>query len=292
MSGAVNLATPDRIIAQEREASRRPLTAPDRASSRSNVSAEIEISSVGKTYEARTGEVAALSDVSLRIASGSFVSVVGRSGCGKSTLLRLLAGLIRPTTGTVRISGRAVDGPPREARYVFQDYGQSLLPWKTVGENVRFGLAHAYRPDADRDFATAAEEHLAMVGLAGVSSRYPWELSGGMQQRVAIARAVSARPSVLLMDEPFSSIDALSRAQLQDMLLTLWARLNITIVCVTHDIEEAIYLSDRVIVLAPDGAGVAADVAIELPRPRSQVETRELDAYLHYRRQLLRLVLD
>jgi ABC-type nitrate/sulfonate/bicarbonate transport system ATPase subunit len=252
----------------------------------------LRLHGLAKTYASRAGEVTGLRPVSLAIPAGSLVAVVGRSGCGKTTLLRLLAGLLAPSGGFVEIDGQLVNGPPVETRTVFQDYAQSLLPWQTVAQNVGFGLRHAYLRDAATPDAEAVRAILAEIGLADAADRYPWELSGGMQQRVAIARALCARPRILLMDEPFSAVDALSRATLQDLVLRLWSRLGITIVLVTHDIEEAVYLADRVLVLAPGGAGIAADEMISLPRPRHQVETRESPEYLEHRRRLLRLVLD
>ncbi len=247
--------------------------------------AALEADDVGKIYWSRSGAVEALAPLRLSIVPGSFVTIVGRSGCGKSTLLRLFAGLTPATMGSVRADLDVT-------RYVFQEYAQSLFPWLTVERNVRFGAIHGSGPRAHDDTAAAVRESLAAVGLTGVERRYPWELSGGMQQRVAIARALAARPAVLLLDEPFSSVDALSRATLQDMIADVWSRLGITIVLVTHDIDEAIYLADRVIVLGPAGSGIVADVAIDLPRPRRQVETRALDAYVSLRGDLLRLVLD
>ncbi len=257
----------------------------------SDCSHDLRLRNAGKSYNGRNGSVRALAPVSLSFAAGSFVAIVGRSGCGKSTLLRLLAGLIDATEGTVELGSATLNGPADQVRYVFQDYGQSLLPWKTVAQNVAFGVRHGYRGQTSQH-ASSVTENLALVGLEDAGARYPWELSGGMQQRVAIARALSARPSVLLLDEPFSSVDALSRAQLQDTVLDLWSKLNVTVVLVTHDIEEAIYVADRVVVLGPGGTGVIADVAIDLLRPRSQIETRERPQYLAYRRDLLRLVLE
>ena len=252
----------------------------------------LRLHGISKTYEGRAGAVAALAPVSLHIEPGSLVAVVGRSGCGKTTLLRLLAGLIEPSGGFIELDGARVSGPPVSARYVFQDYAQSLLPWQTVARNVAFGLRHAFQRDTGENTEQEVAGLLREIGLADAARRYPWELSGGMQQRVAIARALCAQPRILLMDEPFSAVDALSRATLQDLLLRLWGRLGITIVLVTHDIDEAVYLADRVLVLAPGGAGIAADHAIHLPRPRHQVETRESPEYLEHRRHLLRLVLD
>lgn len=253
----------------------------------------LRIDGVGKTY-ARGGRVVhALKGVTLGIDGGSFVTIVGRSGCGKSTLLRLMAGLIAPSDGAIALDGAEVDGPPGVARCVFQDYVQSLLPWKTIDENVRFGVAHACKPEIrtrDQQLA-AAREALDLVGLGHAFGRYPWELSGGMQQRVAIARALASRPQLLLMDEPFSSVDALSRANLQDMVLKVWTQIGNTVVFITHDIDEAVYLSDRVIVLNATGEGVQADIAIEAPRPRDQLTTREHPAYLHARRSIFQLVM-
>jgi NitT/TauT family transport system ATP-binding protein len=251
----------------------------------------IEASAVSMSYDSRGGRVQALSNISVDIVAGSFVSVVGRSGSGKSTLLRLFAGLLRPTEGVVSIDSLPPAGSVPTARYVFQDYSQSLLPWQTVADNVAFGLRHSLAPEKDEDRRSAVGRYLAAVGLEDTGSRYPWELSGGMQQRVAIARALASKPDILLMDEPFSAVDALSRAQLQDLMLDIWSDTCLTVVLVTHDIEEAIYLSDRVIVLGPSGRGVNADLDIKLPRPREQVETREQHDYLSLRRELHGLVL-
>lgn len=264
--------------------------APITAASATARGGHVEIEAVTKSYGAGGKAVAALRPVSLAIEPGSFVTIVGRSGCGKSTLLRLIAGLARPDGGLIRIDGAPVEGPPDGVRYVFQDYGQSLLPWKSARANVAFGLRHAH--GGRRAGAGLEAEYLRAVGLEAAADRYPWQMSGGMQQRLAIARALASDPELLLLDEPFSAVDALSRAQLQDMLLGIWQELGVTIVLVTHDIEEAIYLADRVIVLAPGGAGVQADVRIGLPRPRRQVETRESAEYLAHRRELLRLVLE
>jgi NitT/TauT family transport system ATP-binding protein len=248
---------------------------------------------VRKSFQVQGRTVQALSDVSLRFEPGSFVSIVGRSGCGKSTLLRILCGLTNPTSGTVSVGGQPVTAPPR--RYLFQDYAQSLLPWKTVEANIEFGARHPCTPEgaADPEARRAVvERSLKTIGLTHTAKRYPWELSGGMQQRVAIGRLLASDPQILLMDEPFSAVDALSRAHLQDVVLRLWEDLRLTVVLVTHDIDEAVYLSERVIVVNAAGNGIDADVAIDLPRPRTQVETRELPAYLDLRRRLLRLVLD
>jgi NitT/TauT family transport system ATP-binding protein len=248
---------------------------------------------LGKDYTSVAGAVVrALSPIDLEIEARSFTALVGRSGCGKSTLLKLLAGLERPTTGSVFLDGEPVLRPPAKVRYVFQNYSESLFPWKTVGANVEFGLRHAYsRDNTGASSSELVRRYLAEVGLNGIEERYPSELSGGMQQRVAIARALAARPEVLLLDEPFSAVDALSRAQLQDLTLRLWHDHHLTILFVTHDIDEALYLADRVIVLKEKGGGVQSDIQVGFDRPRHQIATREHAGYLADRRRLLNLVL-
>src|SRR5262245_26167335 len=233
--------------------------------------------------------VTAISRISLGVERERFVSLIGPSGCGKSTLLQIIAGLFAPSVGEVRLAGRRVVGPPFEVIYVFQQYTKSILPWKTVRQNVAFGLEN--RGELQRgQISERCAEYIRMVNLEGAEDRYPWQLSGGMQQRVAIARALACQPRVLLMDEPFSSVDALTRSGLQDLLLRLWTNLHLTIVFVTHDIDEAVYLSQRVVVLTRAPATVRNDVCIDLPYPRHQISTREDPRYLQYRRQLLREV--
>ncbi len=256
----------------------------------------IQITSLSKSYKSVLGsDVVGLAPVSLSLRAGELVSIVGRSGCGKSTLLRLIAGLEKPSSGRVTIDGNAVTRPPASVRYLFQNFGESLLPWRTVGNNVRFGLRYSYRPVALPGVADAdeaiVERLLDEVGLLNTSTRYPAELSGGMQQRVAIARALAANPEVLLLDEPFSAVDALSRATLQDLLLGVWQRHALTVVFVTHDIDEALYLSDRVVVLAPRGEGIRMDLSVPVPRPRDQIATRQDPTFLALRRGILSYVL-
>jgi len=249
----------------------------------------IRVNRLSVQFQGKRGRVDALTDISLQVAGGEFVALVGRSGSGKSTLLRAIGGLTRASTGRVLIGDEAVAEPPPQIRFVAQDYSQSLLPWLTVRENVRFGERHAVRQAGDGEFSI--EELIGYVGLSHAIDRYPRELSGGMQQRVAIARAIASRPEFMLLDEAFGSVDALSRATLQDMMLDLWARFGFTAILVTHDIDEAIYVADRVVVLKEDGRGIAADVSVNLPRPRNQLETREHPRYLEYRRELLEHVL-
>ncbi len=231
---------------------------------------------------------AALEDVSFSIAAGQFVSIVGPSGSGKTTLLRCIAGLHAPTRGEVRIADEPVIGVPDSLAVVFQDYGRSLFPWMRVGENVELPLRRLHlAPDERRH---RVESALAEVGLPDASDRYPWQLSGGMQQRVAIARAVAYRPRVLLMDEPFASVDAQSRADLQDMALGVWRAHGSTVVFVTHDIDESVYLADRVLVLSTPPTTVVAEIGVGLPRPRDQIETRASPAFVAARAEVARLI--
>ena len=248
----------------------------------------ISVDSASYAYQGRNGRVQALQGVSLQVRRGEFVAIVGRSGSGKSTLLRLIGGLIHANSGTVQVHGQAVQGPPPHARFVAQDYTQSLLPWLTVEDNIRFGARHAVDTGGPAGIVGQVAD---LVGLGHALRRYPRELSGGMQQRVAIARALASRPDVLLLDEAFGSVDALSRAQLQDMVLALWQQLGFTAILVTHDIDEATYLADRVVVMDAHGHGLAASLDVNLPRPRHQVQTRESARYLDCRRTLLDHVL-
>jgi ABC-type nitrate/sulfonate/bicarbonate transport system ATPase subunit len=203
--------------------------------------------------------------------------------------LRAVGGLTAATRGAVRIGDQQVSEPPPQIRFVAQDYSQSLLPWLTVRQNVAFGERHAVTSSGK--FAVSIDEIIEEVGLSHARDRYPRELSGGMQQRVAIARAIASRPEIILLDEAFGSVDALSRATLQDLMLELWQKFGFTAVLVTHDIDEAIYMADRVLVLNAAGQGLAAEIPITLPRPRRQIETREHPRYLEYRRKLLESVL-
>ena len=239
-----------------------------------------------KAYESAGRTTLALDGVEVEVERGTFVSIVGPSGCGKSTLLQIVAGLVPASAGDVFLDGRRVQEPPPPAIYVFQQYTRSLFPWKTVERNVAYGLENRERLSrAEIDART--RELIRLVKLDGFEHHYPWQLSGGMQQRVAIARALVCRPDLLLMDEPFSSVDALTRVGLQELLLRLWRELDLTVVFVTHDTDEAIYLSTRVVALSRAPATVAADIAIDLPHPRDQIATRELPRYLEYRHRLL-----
>ena len=241
---------------------------------------------VTKTYGGRGGEVAALSPVDLDVRRGEFLTIIGPSGCGKSTLLQIAAGLVPATAGTVSLDGRPVTAPPRGIVYLFQQYTRSLFPWRTVRSNVAFALSGTglgRRQRADR-----AQSFLALVGLDTFGDHYPWQLSGGMQQRVAIARALAAEPAALLMDEPFSAVDALTRVEMQALLLDIWStRQGLTIVLVTHDVEEAVYLSDRIAVMGRRPSTVERVLETGLPRPRDPVATRQDPVFLRHRGELL-----
>ncbi len=221
---------------------------------------------VSKTYADRLGHpVEALSDVSLAVEAEEFVALLGPSGCGKSTLLSIVAGLLRPTAGGVFLEGALATGRSATAM-VFQEF--ALFPWRTVQANVEFGLEELGVPPRER--AARAREHIALTGLAGFEAKYPHQLSGGMRQRVGIARALAVDPAVLLMDEPFSALDAQTRQLMQEELLTLWERTRKTILYVTHNIQEAVYLADRVVVLSRRPGRVLATVPVELGRPRAE----------------------
>lgn len=247
----------------------------------------LEVVDLSKEFAAVNGgqtRVAVLDSVSLRCARGSFTSIVGPSGCGKSTLLQVIAGFLHPDRGEVRLRGSVVKEPHRAIVYLFQQYNRSLFPWKTVEQNVAFGLKG--RRHDPRTRAQEVAGVLETVGLGGFERYYPWQLSGGMQQRVAIARALIRRPEVILMDEPLSSVDALTRAGLQDELLRLWKQFGITVLFITHDIEEAVYLSQRVVVLSRAPARVVEDFTVPLSYPRRQIATREDPVYLDLRRRI------
>ena len=246
----------------------------------------LRIRGLRKSFAAPGGTTVALGGVDLDVERGSFLSIVGPSGCGKSTLLQIVAGLVPATAGHVMLDGRQVDGPPPSAIYVFQQYTRSLFPWKTVERNVAFGL-EVREQLPRRAIAERTRELIGLVKLTGFERHYPWQLSGGMQQRVAIARALACRPAILLMDEPFSAVDALTRVGLQELLRRLWRELGLTIIFVTHDVDEGVYLSTRVVALSRAPATVASDHAIELPDPRDQILTRALPRYLDYRAALL-----
>jgi NitT/TauT family transport system ATP-binding protein len=222
------------------------------------------------------------------VRAGEFLCVVGPSGCGKTTLLKCLSGLLRPTSGAAYLEGRRIDGPPSHLSLVFQEYSRSLLPWMTVRGNVVLPLLAQGKRRKER--SRLAAEALGAVGLTEFADHHPWQLSGGMQQRVAIARALAYQPHLLLMDEPFASVDAQTRADLEDLVLQVHAEFGITVVFVTHDIDESVYLADRVIVLTHRPTTIMETVEVTLPRPRNQIATKELPDFTRLRGHVFRLI--
>ena len=243
---------------------------------------------VERFHHAYTPEQLVAANISFDVKAGEIVSIVGPSGCGKTTLLKSLAGLIKPTGGTIRFQGKVVQGVPDGLAIVFQEYGRSLLPWTTVNGNIELPLRYqSITPDECR---RRVAESLQAVDLSGFGERYPWQLSGGMQQRVAIARALAYRPKLLLMDEPFASVDAQTRADLEDLVAAVRDQFEITIVLVTHDIDESVYLSDRVIVLSRPPSTVLAQVDIDISRPRDQIKTRAMQQFVEKRSEIAQMI--
>lgn len=245
----------------------------------------LDVRGLRKVYTGNDRTVEALQDLTLSVRRGELVCIVGPSGCGKTTLLRCLAGLLAPTSGDVRVEGRSVSGPPPSMAVVFQDYGRSLLPWMSVARNIELPLRYKRTVDRRRRGELVARS-LEAVGLSDVGNAYPWQLSGGMQQRVAIARALAYEPHLLLMDEPFAAVDAQTRADLEDLIRTIWHGTGVTVLFVTHDIDEAVYLGGRVIVLSSSPTVVQDDVTIDLPDQRDQLETRSLSRFVELRRHI------
>ena len=244
----------------------------------------LRVDKLKKIYEGRTRTVEALRDLTFTVGDGELVCIVGPSGAGKTTLLKCLSGLLSPTSGQILLQDRPISGPPEAMALVFQEYGRSLFPWMTVEANVELPLKQkGMQRDKRRKIVSEALEN---VGLGHVGGSYPWQLSGGMQQRVAIARAVAYQPKVLVMDEPFAAVDAQTRADLEDLIRTLWHRLGVTVLFVTHDIDEAVYLGERVLALSSSPTIIMDDVTIDLPDERSQIETRSLPRFAELRRHL------
>ncbi|MEA2917003.1 MAG: NitT/TauT family transport system ATP-binding protein [Bradyrhizobium sp.] len=227
-------------------------------------------------------------DISLDVKPGEFLCIIGASGCGKTTALRLAAGLYQPTGGTVTFDGKPMLAPRRDIAIVFQDYGKALLPWRTAAGNVSLALETSGVAASKR--AARIDELLKKVGLPGHAGKYPAEMSGGMQQRLQIARCLAQEPKALLMDEPFGALDAMTRQGLQDEVLSLVRASDATVVFVTHDLEEAIYLGDRVIGLLPHPGRIGIELEIDLPRPRDQLTTRENPQFLALRRELFEFI--
>lgn len=249
----------------------------------------LEVADLRHVYGSGAEAHVAIDRLTFSVQAGEFVSIVGPSGCGKTTLLKCMSGLLRASEGNVTLLNHRVTGDvPKDLALVFQDYSRSLFPWMTVGANVDFPLGRRGLNRGER--RRRVEESLEAVGLAGLTERFPWQLSGGMQQRVAIARALAYRPRILLMDEPFASVDAQTRADLEDLVLSVWRQFAMTILFVTHDIDESVYLADRVLVLSHPPAHVLAEVPIPLPRPRDQIDTKADDAFVHLRAEVARMI--
>lgn len=257
-------------------------------SSPADSDAMVFVDSVSHVYGSGPTAHHAIQGLAFSVRPREFVSIVGPSGAGKTTLLRTLAGLLTPTEGAVWVGGKKNTGVPAGMAMVFQDYSRSLLPWLTIEKNVAFPLQGSSLSKAER--AALVTESLDAVGLTGMSKRYPWQLSGGMQQRVAIARALAYRPKLLLMDEPFASVDAQTREGLEDLVLQIRDRYDMTILFVTHDIDESVYLANRVLVLSRPPAHLVEDIAVNLPEPRDQITTRENPDFIHLRGHVARLI--
>ncbi len=243
---------------------------------------KLEIRNLSKTFSTEEGEMAALENISIEVTPAEFLCIIGPSGCGKTTLLRMVAGLDHPSSGEIILDGKEVKGPSPDRGMVFQEF--SLFPWRTVLKNVEFGLE--IKGVGDKARREIAEKYIELVGLQGFENHYPYELSGGMKQRVAIARALATEPSILLMDEPFGSVDAQTRNILQEELLEIWKRTKRTILFVTHSVDEAVYLADRVAVMSARPGCLVKCLYIDIPRPRKRTSMEVNE----FREQLLMLL--
>jgi NitT/TauT family transport system ATP-binding protein len=245
----------------------------------------LDVIEFGHTYGAGTKAHVAIDEVNFRVDAGEIVCVVGPSGCGKSTLLKSVAGLHKIAKGEIRLHGKEIRDVPGELAVVFQDYSRSLFPWLTVARNVEFPLRGTLSRAKRRE---RSAEALEWVGLSEVARKHPWQLSGGMQQRVAIARALAYRPALMLMDEPFASVDAQTRAELEDLVLRVRTEQEMTILLVTHDIDESVYLGDRVLVLSESPTTVVDTLKVDLPRERDQIVTRASVEFVRLRSEVAR----
>lgn len=249
----------------------------------------LRVNGLSKSYGSASGATHAIGHLEFTVEESEFVSVVGPSGCGKTTLLKCMSGLMAPTSGHTTLRGQVIESPPPDMAIVFQDYSRSLFPWLTVRKNVLLPLR---KKSEVKDKHRAVADSLAAVGLQDSADSYPWQLSGGMQQRVAIARALAYQPKVLMMDEPFASVDAQTRAELEDLVLRVRHEFGITVLLVTHDIDEAVYMADRVIVLTKPPSTAKEVLTVDLPRPRDQITTKELPAFAHLRGHVYRTIIE
>lgn len=254
--------------------------------------AYLELSKVGIEFNTESGKFRALQDVNLKIDKGEFISLIGHSGCGKSTVLNIIAGLYEATEGGVILDGREVNAPSPDRAVVFQNH--ALLPWLSVYENVELAVKQVFKGHKTRaQMREWIDYNLALVHIAHAKNKRPHELSGGMKQRVGIARCLAMQPKVLLMDEPFGALDALTRAHLQDSLMEIHADLGTTVVMITHDVDEAVLLSDRIVMMSNGPAATVGEIlAVTLPRPRSRLALAEDPDFVHARQQVLQFLYD
>jgi len=248
----------------------------------------LDVTDISHTYGVGAKAHVALGSITFSVEKGEIVCIVGPSGCGKSTLLRAVSGLLPPTGGESRFMGEPITDVPTDLAFVFQEYSKSLFPWLTARGNVAFPLKA--RGMSRRERHEVVAEALGWVGLGEAVDKYPWQLSGGMQQRVAIARALVSQPALLLMDEPFASVDAQTRAELEDLLLRVRREYNTTVLLVTHDIDESVYLADRVLVLSKAPSTIVSTLPVTLPAERDQITTKESDEFVHLRGEVARLL--
>ncbi|MBM6403185.1 ABC transporter ATP-binding protein [Phycicoccus sp. CSK15P-2] len=263
-------------------------TTPETRAQRRANDVVLDVRGLQKTYTGQGRSVEAIRDLTFSVPRGQLLCIVGPSGAGKTTLLRCIAGLLDVTEGEIVLDGQTVTEPPRGMAVVFQEYGRSLFPWMTVRQNVERPLIERGVPKEDRN--QIVSEALDAVGLADSGDAHPWQLSGGMQQRVAIARAVAYEPQVLIMDEPFAAVDAQTRAELEDLVRALWKRLGVTVLFVTHDIDESVYLGERILVLSNRPTVILEDVEVDLPAERDQLETRSAPRFAELRGHVYELI--